>query len=86
MHQFPQAPEYPIGVISNFTKIRRDSHNFMFIAVVVDTGDKLFTGVNDTSDKLLPVTLLLAINYRLTPVIKPGPGLFINGINDAGNN
>jgi hypothetical protein len=46
----------------------------MFIAVVIDTGDKLFTVVNDTGDKLSPVSLLLEINYRLTPVIKPGPG------------
>jgi hypothetical protein len=59
-------------------KIRRDTHNFMFIAVVVDSGDKLFTGVNDTGDKLSPVSLLLAKNYRLTPVIKPGPGFLLS--------
>jgi hypothetical protein len=34
----------------------------VFIAGVVDSGDKLFTGVNDTCDMLSPVTLLFAIN------------------------
>jgi hypothetical protein len=33
----------------------------VFIAGVVDSGDKLFTGVNDTCDILSPVTLLRAI-------------------------
>jgi hypothetical protein len=37
---FPRAPQYPIKSIANFRK-------FVFIAVVVDTGDKLFTGDND---------------------------------------
>jgi hypothetical protein len=32
----------------------------VFIADVVDTGDKLLTGINDTGDKLSPVSLLLA--------------------------
>jgi hypothetical protein len=29
----------------------------------VNTGDKLFSGINDTGHKLLPVSMLLAINY-----------------------
>jgi hypothetical protein len=89
MNQFPQAPEYP--------KIRRDIHNFMFIAGVNDNGDKhkLFTGVNNTSDKLSPVSLIMVINYRLTPVIKLCPGFsftqrhrrkLIVGDNDISNN
>jgi hypothetical protein len=47
-------------------KIRGDIHNFVRIP-----------SVNDTGNKLLPVSLLLAINYSpvsLTPVIKPYPG------------
>jgi hypothetical protein len=37
--------------------------NLVFIAGVNDTGDKLFTGVNNISDKLLTVSLLPAINF-----------------------
>jgi hypothetical protein len=33
----------------------------VFIVVVEETGDKLFTGVNDSDDKLSPMLLLLAI-------------------------
>jgi hypothetical protein len=33
-------------------KIRGDIRNFVFIAGFVDTSDMLFTGVNDTGDKL----------------------------------
>ncbi len=41
----PKAPEFPIGVIENFYEYsRKYSH---------DTGDKLFTGVNDTGKKLI---------------------------------
>jgi hypothetical protein len=35
----------------------------VFIAGVSDTGNKLFTSVNDTGDKLSPVSLLSAMNY-----------------------
>jgi hypothetical protein len=44
-----------MGPIQSFTIIRRDIHNFVFIGSV--------SGVNNTGDKLLPVSL--------TPVIKP---------------
>jgi hypothetical protein len=36
--------------ISNFTKIRGDIVNFLFIAGVNAIGDKLILGVNDTGD------------------------------------
>jgi hypothetical protein len=36
----------------NPTKIRGDIHNFVFMTGVVDTGNKLFTGANDTGDRL----------------------------------
>ncbi len=55
------SPEYPIGIVSNFTKIRLDIRNSVFIAGVNDTSVKLFFCVNDTGDKLLPVSLLPAI-------------------------
>jgi hypothetical protein len=53
-----------LGPFQIFTQIRGDTRKFVFIASVVDTGDELFTGVNDASDKLSPVSLLPAINYR----------------------
>jgi hypothetical protein len=50
-----------------FQKIGGDIRNFVFIIIV-----------NDNGDKLLPVSLLLAINYcrclELKPAIKPSPG------------
>ncbi len=53
----------PLGPLQFFTKIHEDIHNFVFTGVV-DTGHKLFTGVNQramnyrpciiaTSDKLI---------------------------------
>ncbi len=47
---FPLGPEYPVG--TNFTKIRRDICNFVFIGSVNNTSNKLFTGVNNTNDIL----------------------------------
>jgi hypothetical protein len=45
-----------LGQLRIFTKFfGGDIRNFMFIAGVVDTSDKLFTGVNDTGDKLSPM-------------------------------
>jgi hypothetical protein len=41
MNQFSRAPEYPVGTFRIFRKIRGNIHNFVFIAVVNDTGDKL---------------------------------------------
>jgi hypothetical protein len=48
----PGPLSIPLGKFRIFTKIRGDICNFVFIACVVDTGDKLFNGVNDTGDKL----------------------------------
>ncbi len=39
-------------------------HNFVFTAGVNDTGNKLFTSVDGTSDNLSAVSLLPAINFR----------------------
>ncbi len=69
--------QYLIGAIENFTKIRGDIMNFVFIFGVVDTGDKPFAGVNDTDDKLWPVSL--------TPEIKPCHGFFIDSMTPAIN-
>jgi hypothetical protein len=55
-----------LGPFQIFIKIRGDIRNFVFIASVVDTSDKLFTVVNDTGDEVL-VLLLPAINYHLCP-------------------
>jgi hypothetical protein len=63
IYQFPPAPEYPSRPFLIFTKVCVDIHNFVFIASVIDTADKLFTGVNDTSEKLSPVLLVPALNY-----------------------
>jgi hypothetical protein len=43
-------------------KISGDIHNFVIFPSVIDSGDKLYSVVNDTGDKLLWVLLLLAIN------------------------
>jgi hypothetical protein len=40
-----------LGPFQIFTKIRGDIHNF-----VVDTSNKLFTGVNDIGEKLSPLS------------------------------
>jgi hypothetical protein len=52
--------EYPVGAIANFYFIRRDIHNFVFMVGINDTVDNLFTGVNDSGDKLSPMLLLPA--------------------------
>ncbi len=48
---FSRAPENP-------KKIRGDIHNFVFMTGVVDTGNKLFVGVNDTGDRLIWLLIL----------------------------
>jgi hypothetical protein len=55
---------YPIvvGLFQIVTKVCRDIGHFMSITGVNVTGNKLFTGVNDTGAKLMPVSLLPAIN------------------------
>ncbi len=62
MNQFPTAPEYVYnGAVSNFY-IQNCSLSPVSINDIVE---KLFTGVNDTGDKLLAVSLLTDINYDL---------------------
>jgi hypothetical protein len=36
----------------------------MFIAIVVETGDKLFSGVNDTSDKFIAGVNALITDFQ----------------------
>jgi hypothetical protein len=38
----------PLGLLRIFTKIRGDIHNFVLIAGINDTSDKLFEGVTET--------------------------------------
>ncbi len=47
----PRPPSIPLKPFWIFSKIRGDIRELMFITVVNDTGDKLFSGVNDTSEK-----------------------------------
>jgi hypothetical protein len=55
-------------------KICKDTRYFVFSASVADTGNKLFTSVNKTGDKLLLVLLLTAINYcRCCPMFSSIP-------------
>jgi hypothetical protein len=59
MNQFPTAPEYTNGAVSNFY-----IQNFSLSPVSInDIVEKLFTGVHDIGDKLLAVSLLTVINY-----------------------
>ncbi len=59
-------------------KISGDIHNFVIFPSVIDNGDKLFSAVNDTSDKLLWVLLLPAINYALSWIFIESMTLAIN--------
>ncbi len=49
----PRPPNIPLGPFWIFLKIRRDIREWIFIAGIVDTGDKLFNGVNDTGEKFI---------------------------------
>jgi hypothetical protein len=69
-----------------FRKIRGDIRELLFITGVNVTGNKLFSGVNDT----LPVSLTPAINLChgfsvIARVVDTGEQ-FITGDNDTGNN
>jgi hypothetical protein len=58
MNQFPSCPRvYQWGCLKVYIR------NFVFIAGINDIVEKLFTGVNETGDKLLVVSLLTVINY-----------------------
>ncbi len=60
---FPRAPAGYIGAISIFTKIRGDIRNFLFIAGVNSTAEKMYTGVNEISDKTF--VRVSVINWQL---------------------
>ena len=48
MNQFPLGPQVshkPLGSLRILTKIRGNIRNFVFVAAVVATGDKLIAGV-----------------------------------------
>ncbi len=61
---FPWSPLVSTGALYDFLKkILCDIRNFVFIAGVNDTDNKLFTHFNDTSNKLSLVSLLPAINH-----------------------
>ncbi len=49
----PRPPSIPLGPFWIFSKIRGDIREWIFIAGVIDTGDKLFSGVNDTGEKFV---------------------------------
>jgi hypothetical protein len=55
------------------SKILGDIRNFVIITGISDIGDKLFASVNDTGNKLFPVSLLLA-PVSWTPAIMRCPG------------
>ncbi len=69
---FPRAPDYTIGAVSNlFTKICGDIRNFVLSVGINDTGNKLFTSVNDTNNnKALSRILidLMTLTINLLPV------------------
>ncbi len=50
MNHDPWAAKNSIGAFPIFLKICPDIHEWMFITIVNDTSDKLFTGVNDTGE------------------------------------
>jgi hypothetical protein len=64
----------------------------LIACVVVNTGDKLISGFIVTGEKLSPVTLLLAFNYRRVvfnrrcPGIDENSGQGVSCVNDTGNN
>ena len=49
----PRPIIIPLGPFWNFSKIRRDIRELMFITGVNDTGEKFFNGVNDTGEKFI---------------------------------
>ncbi len=49
----PQGPKYSIGAVLNFFEIRRDIREWIFIAGVNDTSDKLCSGFNNTGEKFI---------------------------------
>jgi hypothetical protein len=52
-----RPPSIPLGLFQFYENLW-DICNFVFIAGINGTGDKLFTGVNGAGDKLSPVSLI----------------------------
>ncbi len=76
-----------MGLFQICTKVCGDIRNFVFVAGINDTGDKLLTGVSDTGDNTLS---RVHIN-SMTPVINLSPvtttlAKVIAGNNDTGDN
>ncbi len=49
----PRPPSIPLEPFWIFSKIRGDIRELMFITGVNNTGDKLFSCVNDTGEKFI---------------------------------
>jgi hypothetical protein len=69
----PWPPSNLLGAFQIFTTNQGDIHNFVIIAGVNNTVDKLFTDVKDTSDIVSPVTKTPVMNLSpmsMTPAMK----------------
>ena len=53
-HKPPSIPLEPFWI---FSKIREDIRELLFITSVNDTGNKLFSGVNDTGEKFIQIQI-----------------------------
>jgi hypothetical protein len=51
MNQCPPGPQ--VFHWDRFEFVRKFAEIFIFIAGVIDTGEKLFSGVNDTGEKFI---------------------------------
>jgi hypothetical protein len=72
----PLAPKYPVGTFRVLRKFTDTFAAVVYCRSVIDTGDKMFTGVNDTGEKLSPVSLLPTdklLRVSLTQVISSIP-------------
>jgi hypothetical protein len=78
----PRPPSIPLGLLWIFSKIRGDIPEWIFIAGVNDTSDKLFSGVNDTGEKFFAGVNDTA-EKLFTGVNDTGDKLF-GGVNDTG--
>jgi hypothetical protein len=78
----------PLGPFRIFTKIRRDIRYFVFTGVN-DTGDKLYTSLNDTGDKsfavLLTPTITLCSGQNMEKLSVSNCLSFIAGVIDTDN-
>jgi hypothetical protein len=70
MNHCPWAPKYSIRAVWNFLKTCGGIRAWMFITRVNKTGDKLFSGVNDTGNKFIAsVVLILGTDFQWWPVL-----------------